>query len=625
MDSQEVDAAKRLNNVLGLYKAEWLNGNLFTLFNEPAYFDQLKTRRPCVLIGGRGTGKTTVLRGLSYQGQLELEGAQPVEEWPYYGLYYRVNTNRVTAFRGSGISEDKWSSYFGHYINLSFCQLLLEFAVWYELQTGETIQIAKREYRKIAATLSIENIFSISELSEEIELLILEFEASVNTISDDPPAKISALGAPLDAVAQALASTEQLLGKQFFFLIDEFENFEDYQQRVLNTIIKHANTNYTFKIGVRELGWRQRATLNEHEQLTSPADYARISIAEWLNDDRFPVFAAVVIKNRLASAHEGVGSEMEPQKLLPALSELQEAELLLDKDPIVAELLDRLKNSLSDLEFENALKIKHGHLYFLNYMSEIAASEGFVKNVRSWLSDPKAWQSKLDNHFYASLFSIRKGKRGIRKYYCGWDVFVSLANGNIRYLLELVHAAFLRHVENENESELGGPISVRSQTEAAEAVGRKNLSELEGLSVDGGKLTKLVLGLGRVFQVMAATPKGHAPEVNQFHVTYNVDEQVRRYLDQGVMHLALVRSPGTKATSDSDTQEYDYRLHPIFAPLFVFSHRKKRKFAIPAPQLVGLVEQPRKTIRDVLAKSDRTDEENLPDQLQLFGGFYAGN
>ncbi len=127
------------------------------------------------------------------------------------------------------------------------------------------------------------------------------------------------------------------------------------------------------------------------------------------------------------------------------------------------------------------------------------------------------------------------------------------------------------------------------------------------------------------FQVMAATPKGHAPEVNQFHVTYNVDEQVRRYLDQGVMHLALVRSPGTKATSDSDTQEYDYRLHPIFAPLFVFSHRKKSKFAIPAPQLVGLVEQPRKTIRDILAQSDRTDEENLPDQLQLFGGFYAGN
>src|SRR5690554_1561727 len=340
------DTSKRVSNVLGLYKAEWLNESLFTLFNEPAYFGELKTGRPCVLIGGRGTGKTTVLRGLSYQGQLALEGAQPVREWPYYGLYYRVNTNRVTAFRGSGIGEDKWSSYFGHYINLSFCQLLLEFAIWYEEQIGESIQITDREYRKIAATLSIDSICSISELSEEVELLILEFEASINTILDEPPAKISVLGAPLDAVAAALASSAQLLGKQFFFLIDEFENFEDYQQRVLNTIIKHANTNYTFKIGVRELGWRQRATLNEHEQLTSPADYARISIAEALSDEKFPTFAAAVIQNRLAKASEGVSSGMKPQQLLPALSELQEAELLLDKD-VINELLDRLKKTFS--------------------------------------------------------------------------------------------------------------------------------------------------------------------------------------------------------------------------------------------------------------------------------------
>ncbi|CAB3865314.1 hypothetical protein LMG26684_02788 [Achromobacter mucicolens] len=614
--------AKRLSRVLGLYKAEWLNGTLFSLFNEPAYFEQLKTQRPCVLIGGRGTGKTTVLRGLSYQGQLALDGAQPVKDWPYYGLYYRVNTNRVTAFRGSDLTEEKWSSYFGHYINLSFCQLLLEFASWYEEKSGESIEISDRAFKKIAATLSIGKISSISELAEEIELLVLEFEASVNTITDDPPTKVSVLGAPLDAVAEALAASSQLNGKQFFFLIDEFENFEDYQQRVLNTLIKHANTNYTFKIGVRELGWRQRATLNNHEKLTSPADYARINIAEWLTEERFSSFAAAVIKSRLSSVYEGARIEMEPQQLLPALSEIQEAELLLDKDFHEVQM-KKLESALSDAEFESALKIKPGHLYFLSYMADSHGS-GFADNVKSWIRDAKSWQSKLDNYFYSSLFSIRKGKRGIRKYYCGWDIFVLLANGNIRYLLELVHAAFLRHMENDGEPEQF--ISAKSQTEAAAEVGRKNLSELEGLSVDGGKLTKLVLGLGRVVQVMAANPEGHAPEVTQFHVTQKgFDEEARRYLDQAVMHLALVRSPGNKLMSESDTQEYDYRLHPIFAPLFVFSHRRKRKFALSTSQLLGLVDRPRETIREILAQSDRSDEETLPDQLQLFGSFYAGN
>lgn len=59
-------------NLLGLYRAEWLSSKLFDHFNEPGYFSELKTNRPCVLIGGRGTGKTTVLKGLSYDGQFTL-------------------------------------------------------------------------------------------------------------------------------------------------------------------------------------------------------------------------------------------------------------------------------------------------------------------------------------------------------------------------------------------------------------------------------------------------------------------------------------------------------------------------------------------------------------------------
>ena len=87
-------------NILGLYKAEWLNGRLFDFFNEPEYFKELKTGRPCVLIGGRGTGKTTVLRGLSYHGQFAL-GEEDIKEWPFYGLYFRVNLHTTKHNRRS--------------------------------------------------------------------------------------------------------------------------------------------------------------------------------------------------------------------------------------------------------------------------------------------------------------------------------------------------------------------------------------------------------------------------------------------------------------------------------------------------------------------------------------------
>jgi hypothetical protein len=246
--------------------------------------------------------------------------------------------------------------------------------------------------------------------------------------------------------------------------------------------------------------------------------------------------------------------------------------------------------------------------------------------VKSWIENKPEWKHRLDNHFHASLYTIRKGKRGIGKYYAGWDTYVSLSNGNIRYLLELVHAAFIRHMENDGTPQ--DPISPKSQTEAAEEIARKNLSELEGLSVEGGKLTKLVLSIGRILQVMASDARGHAPEVNQFHIKQDssrVDcsEQVKRILNQAVMHLALVRSPGNKLMSEGDTADYDYRLHPIFSPLFVFSHRKKRKFLLGDQQILGLISQPKDTIKEVLSQSNRSDDLSLPDQLSLFGSYYA--
>jgi hypothetical protein len=623
------DQAARVSTMLGLYKAEWLDSKLFEFFNEPTYFGQLQTQRPCVLIGGRGTGKTTVLRGLSYQGQLAFANhdKSTVPSWSYYGLYYRVNTNRVTAFRGPELPEEKWIACFAHYINLSFCQLMLDFVHWYEHQTNQKIELSAAHLRTISAKLGIKGVRTLAELAEEIEFQVADFEASINTISDNYPAKLSLQGAPIDALADALMSTKELAGKQFFILIDEFENFEDYQQRVLNTLIKHATSSYTFKIGVRELGWRQRATLNPNEQLTSPADYARISIADVLDTSRFSSFAERVVLNRISNAYNMHGEvNVDLRLLLPSLPEMEEASKLMGKD-VPAKLIHALKESLSTDELEQAAQLKPGELYFLHYWSENHNAVPFAQSVKEWLSGSKEWRTRLENHFHAMLFSIRKGKSGIRKYYVGWDVYVTLANGNIRYLLELVHNAFLRHIED------GGvllePISHENQTSAAEEVGKKNLSELEGLSVDGAKLTKLLLSVGRVFQVLADDPAGHAPEVNQFHLkegdTSEELQRVKEILNQAVMHLALVRFSGTKPMDEADTKEYDYMIHPVFAPFFVFSHRRKRRLSFDVAQIIGLIERPRETIREILTRNNRRDVEVLPDQLQLFGSYYEGN
>jgi len=623
---------EQLSELFGSYKAEWLRERIYELYREPSYFPELTTSRPCILIGGRGTGKTTVLRGLSYPGQFALAGgrASSIAAWRWFGLYYRVNTNHVTAFRGPELNDDQWTPLFAHYFNTVLCELILEFLAWYELHTGSAVELRKQDCQRIAASLHLQAAQDHRELREYLIDSKIGFEAYVNNVVDGQRPPLSLEEAPIDLLCRAIVSLSSFEKKPFFFLIDEYENFLDYQQQVVNTLIKHASDVYSFKIGVRELGWRCHSTLNANEQLVHPADYARINIAEKLSGPAFDRFALDVCSHRLARLHmDGKEIIRDVAVVFPSLSEEDEAARLGVEDQATL-IRKNLLRQLGPKECTLAEALKPLEVCFLQFWAR--AQKSTVEQVfREAMSDPAGWKTRYKNYKYPLLFTLRRRKRGIRKYYAGWGVFTQLAAGNIRYVLELVDQCF--HAQFNETQALSEPISAEIQTKVAQRVGSMSLAELEGLSVNGAQLTKLLLALGRVFQVMAADPEGHAPEVNQFEIVADEgpaqDEAcaaaVNDLLNSAVMHLALVRFAGNKLGDVGDTKDFDYMIHPIYCPLFVFSYRQKRKMGLRPETVLGLIQRPKQTIRSVLAEHNRsTREDDLPEQLLLFEKFYDG-
>jgi hypothetical protein len=631
MNENSESKNSEVSELFGLYKAEWLSEKLFELFTAPAYFNELNTRRPCVLIGGRGTGKTTVLKGLSYQGQFALSGfdKKAIPQWNSYGLYTRVNTNRVTAFKGSELNEKQWIRCFSHYINLLLCELVVEFVEWFEIQNEISLDISKEDFDRISISLNLNRCENLKELSNNLKIARVKFEASINNVGDGIPSGLSAQGAPLDELTAVLMTLKEFRGKQLFFIIDEYENFEDYQQQVVNSYIKHTQENYTFKIGVRELGWRQRATLRQEEQLRHPADYVRIDINEAFTQDRFNKFAKDVCLSRLKAIKTDKPIEDDfLDYLFPTLSYSEEVEKLVDNKNYFDSVREKYMEISEDKSFIEGLS--SAELYFLDRGTLVENIEP-NQHIKYILENKSKWADQFNNHIHSTLFGVRKGKRGIRKYYSGWSVLTRLSGRNIRYLLELVHFSFVSHFEEKLTTST--PISALIQTKAAQEVGRKNLAELEGISVDGARLTKLLLGLGRIFEVMAENPEGHAPEVNQFYINWQsrIDNEkekqttVEKILKSAVMHQALIRLDGSKLLDDSDIRDYDYMIHPIFCALFAISHRKKRKFKIKFPQIIKLVENPKETINEILSTNNRPLTEALPDQLALFKDYYGEN
>ena len=619
---EEVDLSTLLYQLFGSTRAEWLGEYLYELFAAPHYFPELQANRPCFLEGGRGTGKTTALKGLSYEGQSALSPSSDPRDWRFFGLYHRVDTNRVTALSGEELTNDRWSRLFGHYLNLTFTLSLITFVQWFENETDSEITLPDDELELVARSLGMpESVADLSTLRHKLRLALAVFEASVNNVADGAPTGLSLLGAPIDQLIGALRKLPEFEGKVFFFLIDEYENYLPYQQRVVNTLVKHAGNAYTFKVGVRQLGWKIRSTLNAEEQLMYPADYALIDVEDRLEDDYFKTFATEVCQSRLnLLARKLCADAIAVRDLLPSLSEETEADLLGVDSQIetIRREFAAVGEPLDELE-----RIPKLQAYFVLYWSRSHGSN-LVSEIRNFREDPSKWDTRFQNYKHALLYTIRKGRRGIRKYYSGWDTLLLISNSNIRYALELVYES-LRHSVKEQDQALH-PVSPRLQTAAAQSVGARALKELEGVSIYGAQLTKLVLGLGRVFNVMASDLGAHTPEVNQFYLSsgaVNPTPRQEGLLEASVMHLALVRRAGTKLIEQAATRDYDYWLHPVFAPFFVYSYRRKRKMRLDMDLLEGLVDRPRPTIRRILGNTSRSIDDDLPEQLQMFEGYYA--
>lgn len=618
----ETKILKEINESFGSYRAEWLTNKIYKLFEQPYYFIGLQNNRPCVLEGGRGTGKTTVLKGLSYLGRFEIlqNSLENLKSDDFIGIYFRINTNHVRSFKGGKLADEIWEKLFSHYFNLLVSYELMKFLNWWNIQQNLNINSENFSFHLICKSLNIpQECLKIKDLLDNLELLIYEFQSELNNIHYSKDLKLTFIGDPIKLITEQILNLTEFNDKIFYFLIDEYENFEDYQQKIINTLIKHSPESYTFKIGVRELGWRVKHTLNENELLYHPADYILINIEQELTkDDRFKDFAKKVFLQRISNVLE---NEIDIDNFLQSLSIEDEAILLGVKK---TELYQQISNV--SFEYQQIIKDLHPlYKFLISYWAKTQNST-IEREIHYYKEFKEKYDTRYDNYKYSLLFKLRRGRgtSGIQKYYCGWETFTKMAHGNIRYLMQIIHKALENHILSGKQ--INEPISPENQTLASQECALKNLKEFEGLYKDGALLSRFLLNMGRIFQLLAKSSSKSAPEKNQFAISDLEDNnEAINLINAAVMHLALIRTPGNKLNKQEDTRSFLYMIHPIYSSYFQFSYRKKRKIEIDSNQFLNLATNKQGAINEILSRqiSDiDSDILPLPQQMSLFSNFY---
>lgn len=610
-----------LGDLFADYRAEWPQPYFGSLFVPPPYFSKLETARPCLLIGGRGTGKTTALKSLRFDAtQTRSRSSEgPSTRTDYLGIYVRINKNRVRAFNAKEIAAEVRARAFAHYINIIVTQELCRLAGWIESDRPPGAQ--RLDLDRIAASFSFESVTDLRSLQHALDKALSTLELWINNGGRGVQPVFSMAEAPLRVFAGGLRDAGLLAARHIFCCVDEYENLSEEQQAVFNTYLKHSEPPLSYKIGIRRDGLHTRQTIDSGDQISTPDDYVEIDIA----NEGFEEFAFSVIEHRLAQARKLGINVADASSFLPELSMDVEATML-GCERIAADVRSELR-AACPAQAEWSLAIPDSSLYFLQFWQE-SMKKSLCSLAKDWENNPQQWDTRLNNYRYASLFWLSRGRKGarIRKYYTGVRTLVALAGGNVRYLLEIVDAAINIHFQD-GYGKGAGQIAIDpvAQTVAARAVGKRRLDQLEGLSERGVELKRLVLAIGKVFFELARDPAGRAPEQNSFVLSGSANDRAAAslLLRDGVAHLALLASPRTKQTSSPELRDEEYRLHPIFCPFFEYSHRRKRRITIDAASILRLSTNPSQAISEMLGHRQQMESKDLPEQLAFFTDFFG--
>ena len=229
-------------------------------------------------------------------------------------------------------------------------------------------------------------------------------------------------------------------------------------------------------------GWiGNTIVLNENELLNDPADYTLIEIEQrLLEGNRFNDFAKRVCQPRIDSLLS-LYDKVDVEKLLPGIDVETEAVMLKVDESALMKSYDSV-DSIPEILLQKSSLFK----MFLAYWAKVhKISLNTV--IEDYCSSPKTWETRYSNYNYSLLFKIRKGrgKGGIQKFYAGWNTYLKLANGNIRYLLELIYSAFERHIEDGNDIFMNNDFNVRieyiKETKKADACGFEDMMKCSGV------------------------------------------------------------------------------------------------------------------------------------------------
>ena len=504
----------------------------------------LTCRTPIVIEGIRGTGKTMIMKYLSYFIQKKLCDSVSMEEKLNFfknrsvGVYFRYKQDFRNLFEELDCDVVNKERIFKRYYELFIVRQILEILEDF-YGDCDTYTVEK----VLCSFFSIEHS-SINGVRQYINSLIKEMDQILNSaIYDDGWINkmmplIGSRGLVTDlicTISNDIPGWEDVL---FVIWLDEYENVGIFQP-LINTLLKQVDdtVNLTYRLGMRPAGMDNNKTNVSAERLQVDRDFLP-----------------------------------EQNRMQEVIEELSCDEKLMEMYNILRVMRGGQYNQIG------ALSRKYRELRDAKQLSS------YIKSNPIESKDIKKYRLDYSGKYRLTLLYILLTVYGERKQYYSFNTFLKLSSGSINDFISLCRNTF-KHMNDSMLEDLkdGKPICRQIQTFAAVDTAEDQRRKIAMSSNNGNKLYTFIDSMGSIFEEYHRDLWGKYPETNQFAFAdeneIRNDSELNYYLIELINSGAIIRKNKRQLKSVGNTARGElYLLNRIFAPIYQYSYRTRGGF-----------------------------------------------
>ena len=285
---------------------------------EKASFEKIiepNNPRPIIILGGKGSGKTHILRYFSYESQkvrAEENGIQIIDQLKkekYISVLLELGDFQFQRFSGSKLDESVWNEWFFYYLNLILIEKFINQV--FELEKKQLIGFKKDEILDMSSKYffnEYEGLDSIKAINEAIfkehkkidQVFSKLRTGAITRLEGIEPVFDTRENRFFDISRDIIKASEELKSFRVLYLLDQFEDLSKEQQKFINTFIRHPKHTDTisFRLAGRLYAIKTEDTFSDSEKNLG-AEVTKKKLEGFMGDYKsYKVFVLELSKKR---------------------------------------------------------------------------------------------------------------------------------------------------------------------------------------------------------------------------------------------------------------------------------------------------------------------------------------